>query len=302
MDALETAWQGTVVAQIYEAQQVHDVVVILEPAQRAEPETAGALLVQNASGTRLPLRELAEVDLTEGRAGISHDGARRRQTVTCNVEGRDVSSFVAEAKQRVAADLRFPAGVYAVFTGAAEQARAARSELLLHTAFAGVGIVLLLSVVLAHWRNLLLVLANLPFALVGGVVAVFFHERLLSLGALVGFVTLFGITTRNSIMLITHYEHLVAREGQAWNLETALRGAGERLGPILMTALVTALGLLPLALGGNEAGREIEGPMALVILGGLVSSTGLNLLVLPSLALRFGRFGLAEKDSASLPN
>jgi CzcA family heavy metal efflux pump len=302
MDALETAWQGTVVAQIYEAQQVHDVVVILEPAQRAEPETAGALLVQNASGTRLPLRELAEVDLTEGRAGISHDGARRRQTVTCNVEGRDVSSFVAEAKQRVAADLHFPAGVYAVFTGAAEQARAARSELLLHTAFAGVGIVLLLSVVLAHWRNLLLVLANLPFALVGGVVAVFFHERLLSLGALVGFVTLFGITTRNSIMLIAHYEHLVAHEGQPWNLETALRGAGERLGPILMTALVTALGLLPLALGGNEAGREIEGPMALVILGGLVSSTVLNLLVLPSLALRFGRFGLVEKDSASLAN
>jgi predicted RND superfamily exporter protein len=135
--------------------------------------------------------------------------------------------------------------------------------------------------VLAHWRNLLLVLANLPFALVGGVVAVFFHERLLSLGALVGFVTLFGITTRNSIMLIAHYEHLVAREGQSWNLETALRGAGERLGPILMTALVTALGLLPLALGGSEAGREIEGPMALVILGGLVSSTVLNLLVLP---------------------
>jgi Cu/Ag efflux pump CusA len=132
------------VAQIYEAQQVHDVVVILEPAQRAEPETAGALLVQNAGGTRLPLRELADVDLTEGRASISHDGARRRQTVTCNVEGRDVASFVAEAKQRVAAEVKFPGGAYAVFTGAAEQARAGRRELLLHSAFAGVGIVLLL--------------------------------------------------------------------------------------------------------------------------------------------------------------
>jgi len=126
---------------------------------------------------------------------------------------------------------------------------------------------------------------------------VFLHERLLSLGAMVGFVTLFGITTRNSIMLIAHYEHLVGEQGRPWDIDTALRGARERLGPILMTALVTGLGLLPLALGGAEAGREIEGPMALVILGGLVSSTALNLLVLPSLALRFGRFGRPEGEA-----
>ena len=127
----------------------------------------------------------------------------------------------------------------------------------------------------------------------------FLHGRLLSLGAMVGFVTLFGITTRNSIMLIAHYEHLVGREGRPWGIDTALRGARERLGPILMTALVTGLGLLPLALGGAEAGREIEGPMALVILGGLVSSTALNLLVLPSLALRFGRFGEVDGEATA---
>ena len=296
MDALETAWQGTVVAQVHEARRVHDVVVILDPAERTEPETAGALIVRNAAGTRLPLRELADVDLTEGRASLSHDGARRRQTVTCNVSGRDVPSFVAEARHRVTAEVAFPSGMYPVFTGAAEQVRAARGDLLMHSSLAAVGIVLLLSSVLANWRNLLLVLANLPFALVGGVAAVFLHERLLSLGAMVGFVTLFGITTRNSIMLIAHYEHLVRQEGRPWGIETALRGARERLGPILMTALVTGLGLLPLALGGAEAGREIEGPMALVILGGLVSSTALNLLVLPSLALRFGHFGTAEGE------
>jgi len=147
------------------------------------------------------------------------------------------------------------------------------------------------------------VLANVPFALVGGVLAVWLTtvfggagEGGLTIGSLVGFVTLFGITTRNSIMLISHYEHLVAVEKQTWNFATALRGATERLGPILMTALVTSLGLLPLALGGGEAGREIEGPMAQVILGGLVSSTLLNLLVLPSLALRFGRFGGVGDD------
>ena len=137
----------------------------------------------------------------------------------------------------------------------------------------------------------------MPFALVGGVLAVFLTSHLaepgegeLTIGALVGFVTLFGITTRNSIMMISHFEHLVQQEGLSWCLETAVRGASERLIPILMTALVTAMGLLPLALGSGEAGREIEGPMAIVILGGLITSTLLNLLVLPALALRHGRF------------
>ena len=150
--------------------------------------------------------------------------------------------------------------------------------------------------VFQNWRNLLLVLANIPFALVGGVLAVWVSSRLqpgestLTIGSLVGFVTLFGITTRDSIMMISHFEHLVASEGLPWGPATALRGANERLMPILMTAAVTAFGLLPLALGTGEAGREIEGPMAIVILGGLVTSTLLNLLILPTLALRNGRF------------
>ena len=137
-----------------------------------------------------------------------------------------------------------------------------------------------------------LFLVNLPFALVGGVLAVFFSGGWISLGSMVGFVTLFGITVRNSIMLISHYEHLVTAEGMTWGLDTALRGASERLVPILMTALVTALGLLPMAIGSGSAGREIEGPMAIVILGGLATSTALNLLVLPTLALRFSKFTL----------
>src|SRR5207237_5808386 len=128
------------------------------------------------------------------------------------------------------------------------------------------------------------------FALIGGVLAVFATGGSLSLGSLVGFVTLFGITTRNSIMMISHFDHLVQEEGMTWGLEAAIRGASERLLPILMIALVTALGVLPLAIGAGEAGREIEGPMAIVILGGLLTSTALNLLVLPTLALRYGRF------------
>jgi Cu/Ag efflux pump CusA len=161
---------------------------------------------------------------------------------------------------------------------------------------AAVGIIMLLSVVLHNGRNLFLVLLNVPFALAGGIVAVWLsnallaQEQNLSIGSLVGFVTLFGITMRNSIMLISHFEHLVAQEGMTWGEAAAVRGASERLMPILITAIVTALGLLPLAIGAGEAGREIEGPMAIVILGGLVTSTALNLLILPTLALKYGRF------------
>src|SRR5207245_11375839 len=152
----------------------------------------------------------------------------------------------------------------------------------------------LLSIVMQNYRNLLLVLANLPFALVGGVFVALATGGNLSLGSLVGFVTVFGITLRNSIMLISHYEQLVQVEGMDWSWGTSVRGASERLSPILMTALVTGLGLLPLAIGSGDPGREVEGPMAIVILGGLVTSTLLNLLVLPTLALRYGRFEARE--------
>ena len=166
-------------------------------------------------------------------------------------------------------------------------------ELLVDSLIALVGIVLLLSIVTRRANNLLLVLANLPFALVGGVLAGFATGGTLSLGSMVGFVTLLGITLRNSILMIAHYEHLVTAEGARWGLATAIRGAADRLAPILMTSLVTGLGVLPLALGMNAPGREIEGPMAVVILGGPVTSTVLNLLVLPALALRYGRFEAA---------
>ncbi|PYK59571.1 MAG: CusA/CzcA family heavy metal efflux RND transporter, partial [Verrucomicrobia bacterium] len=281
LEAIQTAYQGAIVAQTYEGNKVFDVAAVLEPASRQEPESVGALLVRNTQGLRLPLRELADVYLTTGRYSILHDGARRRQTVTCNPGGRDVASFVVEAQKQIAAKVQLPAGVYLEFSGAAEEQTKSQRELLIHSLIAGVGIVLLLAVVFRQGRNLLLVLANVPFALVGGVLAIFLSGWLgagkatLSLGTMVGFVTLFGITMRNSIMMISHFEHLVREEGMTWGLEAALRGATERLVPILMTALVTALGLLPLAIGSGSAGREIEGPMAIVILGGLLTSTAL---------------------------
>ena len=296
LEAIQTAYQGPVVAQTHRGNQVADVAVILDAADRQDPEAIGSLLLRSTMGTRLPLRELAEIYPTSGRFSILHEGARRRQTVTCATRGRDVSSLVEEAKRQVAAKVTFPGGAYAVFSGAAQAKDKAQRELLLHSAIAAVGILLLLTIVFHSGRNLLLLLVNVPFALVGGVLAVWLTSVIqpgasaLTIGSLVGFVTLFGITMRNSIMMISHFEHLVAEEGMVWGPEAAIRGASERVMPILMTATVTSLALLPLALGTGEAGREIEGPMAIVILGGLLTSTALNLLVLPTLALRYGRF------------
>jgi CzcA family heavy metal efflux pump len=287
---VHTAYEGEQVGDVYEGNRVFPVSVILPPSQRSSPESIVSLPLKNPDGIYVPLGKLASVYQTSGRYNILHDGARRVQTITLNVAGNGTDAFVQSAKAQIAAKVHLAPGDYVQFTGTAAAQAQSRHDLLVYSLLAALGVVLLLSVVLMNWRNLVLVLVNIPFALVGGVLAVFAGGGELSIGAMVGFVTLFGITLRNSIMLISHYEHLVDMEGMSWSYETAIHGASERLAPILMTALVTALGLLPLAIGTGSAGQEIEGPLAIVILGGLITSTALNLLVLPTLALRFGRF------------
>ena len=290
LDTIQAAYKGVNVAQVYTGSQVHDVAVSLSPASRQSPAQVGLLTMRNPQGVIVPLKQLADIYQSSGRFQIQHTGGQRLQTVTSGVRGRAISAFVAEAQARIKRDVVFPSGTYAVFAGEAQAAAKSQHDLLVNAALAGAGIVLLLFMALRSTRALLLVLVNLPFALVGGVMMVLITGGDLTLGSLIGFVTLFGITLRNSIMLISHFQHLVTREGMVWNSAAAKRGASERLVPIIMTALVTGLGLLPLALYSGAPGNEIEGPMALVILGGLITSTILNLLVLPTLALRFGRF------------
>ena len=299
LDQLQTAYQGAVVAQTHRGNEVTDVVVILDRESRRDPEAIAALEIRNTAGAVTALGELAAVDASEGRDVILHEAGRRRQTITSNVTGRDVTSFVAEARAAVAAGVELPVGTYAVFTGAAEARATAQREIALRGALGAAGIVLLLGTVSRSRRVLGFTLLNVPLAMAGGVLAVLLSSALgvgrgLSLGSLVGFVAVFGITTRNAIMMVSHFQHLVNEEGAAWSHATAIRGATERVVPVVMTAAVTGFGLLPIAVSANEAGGEIDGPMAIVILGGLAISTALNLLLLPVLCARYANFERAS--------
>jgi CzcA family heavy metal efflux pump len=296
LDTVAVAYSGEVVGQIFEGNRVFEVSLILPKEQRSSIESVGSLPLRAPSGTYIKLRDVADILQSAGRFVILHEGTRRAQTITANVEGRDVASFVADVRRAIVPKISSASGMYFEITGAAEAEAASRRDLMIRSTIVFIAIGLLLSMVVGNARNLILLAVNLPFALAGGVLAAFLTREPISVGSLVGFVTLFGITLRNSIMMISHYEHLVDVEGATWSIETAIRGASERLVPIIMTSLVTSLGLLPLALGRNAPGREIEGAMATVILGGLVTSTTLNLLVLPTLAWRFGRFGAAARD------
>jgi CzcA family heavy metal efflux pump len=288
-DAVESSFQGQVVGQVPDGEKIVDVAVMQSNAAPADPESAGSILVVGANGQVAPLSDVAAIQPGEGRANVVHAGGRRMQVVTANPRTSDVTGFVARARAAIEKNVALPPGVYLEYAGAAAgQAEAAR-ELTLNVAVAAVFVIALLVLAFGGARAAILILAGAPFALVGGVIGVLLTGGVLSLGALVGFVTLFGIAARNAILLVSHVDHLVEVEGAPWGLETVMRAARERVTPILMTAIVTALGLLPLAIGAGEAGREVEGPMATVILAGLVTSTAMSLLLLPALVLAFRR-------------
>ena len=287
LTAVHVAFQAERSTQVYDGNRVFDVSVVLDPDKRGSVKEVAKLPIRTASGLYVMLGEVADVVEIPGRGEIIHEGARRVQVITLNTKEQDVVGFVENLRQRIAKDVKFPVGTYVEFSGSYEEQTNAQGDLLFHSLLSGVAIVLLLSLAFRARRNLVFVLTNLPLAMTGGVIAVYLGGGVLSVGSLVGFVTLAGITLRNSIMLLAHYEHLVFVDGLSWKKETAIRGASERLLPILMTATVTALGLAPLALSPNTPGHEIEGPMAQVILGGLFTAVLFNLLVLPTLSLKF---------------
>ena len=314
LEAVHAAFQGEEIAQVYDRNRLYDVVVVLDPKARTRPDQVADLWLTTAPADagplptadsplprvdaggpathgRIQLKQVADLYLSDGRYFVAHENGLRRQAATCNVaRGRDPAAFAAEVRAAVAR-LNLPAGVMCVVGGEDEARRAAQWELSILSLAAGAGIVFLLWLAFQSVRGVLLLLVGVLFAWVGGVAAIYLYGAVLDIGSLIGFVTLSGITMRNGIMMVSHWRHLHDVEDVSWGPELIFRGARERLGPVLMTALVTGLGLLPIAWGAGEAGREIEGPMARVILGGLLNSTALTLFVLPLLYRRFGRGG-----------
>ncbi len=286
LSAVQSAYEGVTAAQIYRNDRALDVAVTLPNELRQSPEAVSELLVRGTDGSMARLGDIARVTLDESRTIISHNGGRLLETVTANPEPAAVAHVTKAAQAAISAHVKLPTGVYLEYVSVADEANKARNELLLNTGMAIVGIIALLTLAFGSGRAVGLIVASAPFALVGGVIAVALTGASLSLGSLVGFVTLIGVAARNSILLLAHTQQL-ADEGHEWTLETVIRATQERVTPILMTALVTALGLLPLAFGTGQAGREIQGPMAIVILGGLITSTLMSLLVLPAMIWRF---------------
>ena len=288
LESVSAAYHGRVAAEINQADRSVPVVVRLHGAG-ADPSALGALLLRGKGGALTPLSTVAKVDLVPARSVVEHQDGLRRQVVVASPTTSDQSGYAESARKAIAARVQLPPGVYLRYGGVAEAERVAASELLLHCLAAFVLIVLLLALAFGNGRHVMLVLLSLPSTLIGGVVAVALTGSTLTLGSMVGFVALFGMAARNTILLVSHFDHLVREEGQPWSFQTALRGAEERLTPVLLTALLTAFALLPVAIQGSQAGHEIEGPMAIVILGGLISSTCVSLLLIPPLAVRWLR-------------
>ena len=297
LETIETAYAGAKVGQSFQGTRTVDVVVLLPEDLRHQPTQLAKLMISSPLGP-VPLSQVANVEVTQDRYSIEHDGGQRLVAVTFNVGSGSLQGIVQQAQQAIANSVVLPAHVFIQFSGAAEAELKTRNELLLYAGLALALIVMLLFMSF-HWRaNSWLVLANLPFSLIGSVLAIAATGLGISLGTVVGLVTVFGVSARNAILQLAHYEHLVEVEGAGWNVDLVVRGANERLVPILMTAAVTALGLAPLALGLHRPGQEIEGPMAVTVLGGLLSSTLLNLLVLPALANRYVRLPNAMLEPA----
>ncbi len=295
MQSLQTAYKGTQVGTHLQGNRLINISVTLAPEQRQQADLIGQLPIRTLNGQLISLNQVADIRHHAGRYNILHQNAQRRQSITCHIINRDINAFMQELQMRIHQQVSFADNIYFELTGAAVEQAQAKQALILHALLAGIGVLLLIYLAINNLRHVCITLLNLPFALLGGLIAVILMDATLSVGSVIGFITLFGITVRNSIMLLSHYQHLVTQEGLPWNMATVLKGAQERLPSILMTGLVTALAMSPIAFHSDNPGLEIMGPMAAIIIGGLASSTILNLLLLPLMLLNYGKFKLSCK-------
>ena len=287
-EVTEVMLAGRKVGEIYEEQKVFDVVVRGTPSVGANIDSLRDMLIDTPGGGVVPLRDVADVYIAPTPNAITREAGSRRIDVTLNPAGRSLDA-VAEDVESALAAIPFEQGYYPEVLGEYVELEESRRRLLIAGLISVIAILLLLQAVFDSTRTALIIFLSLPGAMIGGIVGALIGGGVLSLGSWIGFITVLGISARNGIMLISHYRHLENEEAMVFGPELALRGAEERLAPILMTTLTTWLALLPLVVGGIRPGYEIEYPMAVVILGGLITSALLNLLVVPALYLRFAK-------------
>jgi len=285
-EAIDVAFNGEVASSVLEEGRSYDLVVRFPAALRSSAEAIANVMLDTPIGVRAPLSQLADIVVDRGPNTVSRENVQRKIVVQANVSGRDLGSTVAEIERRVAETVTLPAGYHVSYGGQFESQEEATRTILALSLIAVALIFLILFSEFRSGRTAVLIMANLPLALIGGVAAVLLTTGVVSIASLVGFVTLFGIATRNGILLVSHYQRLLA-DGVPFR-EAVVRGSLERLSPILMTALTAGLALIPLAVGGGKPGNELQSPMAIVILGGLLSATALNMVVLPALYWLFG--------------
>ncbi len=285
LETAEVAFGGTAVSQVLEGQRVFDLFVWFDEESRKDVAAMRNVLIDTPEGRKIPLKLVADVEVVSSPFMINRENVQRRIVIQANVQGRDLSSLIDEAKAKIQRQVSLPPGYFIEYGGQFKSQQEATRILTIYGFIAVVGIFILLYKAFNSARAALLVMANLPLALIGGVVAIFLTGKVMSIPSLIGFVAVFGIAARNGIILVSHYRHLRA-EGHSKE-EVIVEGSKDRLAPVLMTAAAAALGLLPL-LFGEAAGKELERPMAYVILGGLVTSTFLNMIVVPTLFMRYG--------------
>jgi len=291
---------GEEVGDIFIDGRTYDVHVWTAPEARRSVDSVREMLIDTPTGQRVRLAEVADVSIQPTPNVIRREASSRRIDVQANVRGRDLGAVAGDVQSRLD-KLSFPLGYYAVLQGEYQELNAARRRLELLGVLALAVIFVLLQQSFGSWRLATLSFLTLPSALVGGVLAAWLAGGVLSLGSLIGFLTVLGIAARNGIIMVNHFQHLERYEGEAFGLKLVLRGASERLRPILMTTGAAGLAILPLIIFGNLPGHEIEFPMAVVIMGGLVTSTLLNLFIVPALYLRFGRGTSVQANSLTGP-
>jgi CzcA family heavy metal efflux pump len=288
-ETLETALNGRVVSQVLEGQRTFDLLVRFDDPSRNSLEAIRDALIDTPSGAKVPLSSIAAVEESRGPNVIQHENVQRRIVVSANVSGRDLGRVVQDIQRQVAKQVKLPTGYFITYGGQFESQQSATRLIGILSLFSLAAMFLVLY---AHFRSVpivLQILLNIPLALIGSVVAIFLTGGIFSVASLVGFITLTGIASRNTIMMISHYLHLMKEEGEAFNMHMVVRGSLERLVPVLMTALTAGLALIPLVLSRGQPGKEILYPVATVILGGLISSTILDTIVTPAVFFRFGR-------------